>query len=207
MMVGLLEDVTKSCVIPFRKRGDKVLLLGTTLNEIGCSEYGHYCHQQTNRLVPDINFELEKRTCELVRALMNTENLNSCHDVSSGGIAVTLAECCLGGERPIGASLHLEDTLLPQEDRADAMLFSESSGRFLISCTPEAEEEIRAKALEYKVPITASGEVGGKDITFSERPPYHCRSPQPLESGNGALTDYLVCLLRQASGRLALPSA
>lgn len=167
MTVGLLDDVTASCAIPFRKRGDTVLLIGTTLNEIGCSEYGHYSHHQVNRLVPDINFDLEKRICELVRSLIAERLLTSCHDLSLGGLAVALAECCLSGERPAGAVLNLEQTLLPQEYRADAMLFSESSGRFLLSCESAHEEAVRKKCLEFQIPITGSGEVGGKEIAIT----------------------------------------
>jgi phosphoribosylformylglycinamidine synthase len=158
--------VEKTCGIAFRKRGDKIFLLGTTLNEIGCSEYGYYSHHQINRLVPDINFELEKRSCDLVCDLIDRGLLFSAHDISLGGLTLAFSECCLSGERPTGAVLNLENTLDPKEFRPDAILFSETSARFLVSFAAENEEEIREHCMAHRVPVTAQGEVGGREIRF-----------------------------------------
>ncbi len=167
LSIGLIEDVKTICSISFKNRGDKIFLLGTTLNEIGCSEYGSYCHHQVNRLVPDINFDLEKRTCDLICALVENGLLQSAHDISSGGLALTLAESCLSSEKPIGATLNLEHTLEPKEFRPDAMLFSETSARFLVSFKPENEEKIRELCFQHKIPVTAEGSVGGRDLVFT----------------------------------------
>ena len=152
--------------ISFRERGDKIFLLGTTKAEIGCSEYGYYSHKQINRLVPDIDFEGEKKICAFIRLLLQERLLCSSHDLSSGGVALAFAECALSGERPIGASLSLDDTLGPKDFRDDALLFSETSGRFLVSCDPEQEERLLQLCHDHQIPVTGRGEVGGRELRF-----------------------------------------
>ncbi len=167
MMVGLIEDTAHVCSVPFKERGDRILFLGKTLNELGCSEFGHYVHRQVNRLVPDINFDNEKAACDLVVALIRQGLLQSAHDCSGGGAAVALAECCLSGERPIGATLTMDNTLDEKNFRTDAIMFSETSGRFIISCKAEHEDAVRAQVEAAGVPITGSGEVGGRDMRIA----------------------------------------
>lgn len=167
LLVGEISDVNNVAGCSFKQRGDTILLLGNTLNEIGCSEYGHFTHGQINRLVPDINFDLERRVCELMVKLHEERLLRSAHDISSGGVAVALAECCLCGDKPIGASLTIENTLLPTEFREDAIMFSETSGRFLISCSAESLSRVEELCLVAQIPITGRGRVGGKEITVT----------------------------------------
>jgi phosphoribosylformylglycinamidine synthase len=164
LVVGEISDISNVVGCSFKERGDTVLLLGNTLNEIGCSEYGYFTHQQINRLVPDINFDLEKKVCELMVRLHEEKLLRSAHDISSGGVAVALAECCLCGEKPIGASLTIENTLLPTEFREDAIMFSETSGRFLVSCDASSLVRVEELCAEYQIPVTGRGKVGGKEI-------------------------------------------
>jgi phosphoribosylformylglycinamidine synthase len=55
--------------------------------------------------------------------------LRSAHDVSDGGLAVALAECCIGGpEKPLGARIELRDMI-----RGDALLFGESQSRIVVT--------------------------------------------------------------------------
>lgn len=164
LMAGLVNDVNRTSSVPFKDRGDRILLIGKTQNEIGCSEYGWFSHHQINRLVPDVNFELEKQTCECVIQLIEAGLLRSAHDLSSGGLALAFTESCLAGERPIGATLSIEDTLDAKDFRSDVMLFSETGARFLVSCLPEDEEKVRELLAEHKVPVTGEGTVGGRDI-------------------------------------------
>lgn len=169
LMAGLLGDLKKSCSVGFKNKGDKILLVGLTENEIGCSEYAYFIHKFINRLVPDIDFEKEKETCELIASLIQDGMLQSAHDISSGGIAISIIESCMMRTRPIGAVLHIEHQTFetpngPIPLRADSALFSETSGRFLISCKPELEEKVRNRCETAGIPLTGSGTVGGKFV-------------------------------------------
>ncbi len=198
MLVGAMEDVSQARGIAFRDRNDVILLLGTTKNEIGCSEYGHYSHKQVNRLVPDIDFEFEKKICQFIRLLLKERLLKSAHDISGGGLAIAFAECALGGDRPIGAKLVLEDTLGPKDFRDDALMFSESSGRFLVSISPDKEALVRKLCEENQIPITATGRVGGKELRLEGA--VECEIP--LATAYRIWSNRLALLLGHAHGKL-----
>ncbi len=162
-MIGVIDDARHTCSVSFKNAGDRVFLVGSTKDELGCSEYLSYCHHVIAGSVPDIDFELEERTCGAIRRAIAAGLLASCHDLSAGGLALALTECAVSG-RPAGVRLSLKQTLADDEFRPDALLFSETSARFLVSCKPEHETELRALLDEAKLPITAEGEVGGKQL-------------------------------------------
>lgn len=166
--IGIIDDISKLCPQSFKEKGDKIYLLGETKNEIGCSEYAHYIHKRVNTLVPDINFESEKSRCLNIIELIENNIINSCHDLGRGGLALGIVESCLLRSRPIGATLNLTQKQVPSEAgaplRPDAALFGETSSRFLVSCNPEKEEELLDFCEKFNIPISASGEVGGKSI-------------------------------------------
>ncbi len=169
LMAGLVIDVTKICRIGFRGKGDKIFLLGLSKNEIGCTEYAHYVHKRVNRLVPDIDFDGEQRVCNLVLSLIHDGIACSAHDVSGGGAAIALVECCLERKAPLGARLHIDNQVFetpngPVPLRRDAALFGESAGRFIVSCREEDEDMLRSRCEQFGVPITGTGTVGGKTI-------------------------------------------
>ena len=165
-LIGRLEDVEKSCSVGFKNSGDRILLLGQTHPGITSSEFFSYNHKEVKGEVPDLDFELEKRTCKLVCGLIERELLNSAHDVSSGGLALCLTECCVQRGRPIGARLIFEEGVFERSIGMDDLLFSESPSRFLLSCSPENEAQVRAMVKESGIPIAASGTVGGKSIAL-----------------------------------------
>lgn len=166
-MVGLVADVKRTCSMSFQNAGDRILLLGATKAEFECSEYSSYCHKFVSNQIPNIDFDLEKKICDLIYRLIAEDLLCSAHDVSGGGLAVALTECCVSGEKPYGATLTLEKTISKEQARPDAYLFSETPSRFLLSCRPENEEAVHRLAGKQHVPITGVGAVEGKDITFN----------------------------------------
>lgn len=167
-IVGIVSDVRKACSIGFKDQGDAALLIGATRNEVGCTEYLHYYHKRIAGAIPDINFTDEKQTSELVCELIQRDLLKSAHDCSIGGLALALTECCVSRERPLGVSLELDEL----EDKngalpAEAYLFAETTGRFVVSCAAGKEEEVREVCREFGVPVTGRGTVGGKQMKVS----------------------------------------
>jgi phosphoribosylformylglycinamidine synthase len=163
VMVGVLSDISHACPCSFQTKGDCVLLLGTAKEEVSCSEYAHYSRHRLSGNAPDIDFLLEKKTCECVFELHQSGLLRSAHDLAAGGLAAALVESCLNRPRPIGAKLNM----VQQNVSPLAQLFGETSGRFLVSCTEAALTNVRTTCNNYGVPISAQGVVGGKEITLS----------------------------------------
>jgi phosphoribosylformylglycinamidine synthase len=160
-VVGLMEDASKSVGTQFKSVGDRVFVLGITDDrEMGGSEYmANYAGIEKGAL-PAVQYDLEVATGDLVRDLIQKGFLQSCHDLSSGGLAVALAESCFG-INPIGATLSVEQPYT----RADGLLFAETGARYLISCKPEFEEKVRQAAKRRKIPLSLEGTVGGEDIS------------------------------------------
>ncbi len=159
-MVGVLKDVTRHCKMAFRSPGESIFLLGRTVNGLGGSEYLKVCHNlEAGRLAP-LDWELEKGVQAACLEMIQQGLLSSAHDCSHGGLAVTLAECCIAGG--VGAEIALPGT---EDLRADAALFGESPSRIVISCPADAKNAILEIAARQGIPCEQIGETAGDELT------------------------------------------
>jgi phosphoribosylformylglycinamidine synthase II len=159
-MVGLIADdshVTTQC---FKRAGDVILLLGGPGDELGGSQYLAVVHGRKEGLPPRLDFARELSLHEAVRELIREGLTQSAHDCSEGGLAVTLAECCISGAAPLGALVELPlDGMLPEQ-----LLFNESQSRIVLSVRPENVDVVLAALRFHRVPVAAIGEVGGASL-------------------------------------------
>jgi len=162
-VVGLMSDVHNAVPSHFRRSGDVVFLIGQTdPSEIGGSAYLATVHNQERGALPKLDYELEQKTCDFIRELVNTQLFVSCHDLSEGGLGIALAESCFRDyEAPLGASL----TPFLKNARPDGLLFSESGARFLVSCAPDKAATVRQLIRDAGLSIGGEGVVGGSSIT------------------------------------------
>jgi phosphoribosylformylglycinamidine synthase subunit PurL len=103
--------------------------------------------------LPEIDAEVA--LIDFVRGAAEAGLLESAHDVSTGGIAVTLIESALAGD--LGASV-----TLAAGRRADEDLFGEGGGRVVVTCRPEVEADLIARA--RGVALVRVGTVGGSRV-------------------------------------------
>ncbi|OGX88642.1 AIR synthase-related protein [Hymenobacter glacialis] len=129
-MTAKMEDVRRAITSDFKQPDDVVYLLGETHDELGGSEY-YALHGELGANVPKVDFKKAKALYTLVGQANDQHLIQSCHDLSDGGLAVALAECTFGYN--CGASIDLPDTGLA----LPAQLFSESHSRFLATVAPE----------------------------------------------------------------------
>jgi phosphoribosylformylglycinamidine synthase len=177
-VVGLLEDATNALRRSFREAGDAVCLLGATGEDLGGSELLKVVHGRVAGRPPRLDLVAERRLYEAVLEAVEEGLLRSAHDVSDGGLAVALAECCFGWEEPgLGARLDLPDGLRP-----DVLLFSETPSRMVVTTCDAARLEERAR--RHGVPCHRLGVVGGE--------------PLVLASGGRTLVDLPVAALFEA---------
>jgi phosphoribosylformylglycinamidine synthase len=150
-MIGLLEDAGTSVGHAFGAEGDRVVLLGAGIARLDASEWvGEALGAPA---LPDL--EREAALIALLVAAASDGLLGSAHDVSGGGIAVTLAESALAGD--VGCVVRL-----PDDRRADEVLFGESGERVVVTCRPELLD--RLTTLAGDVPVAAIGRVGGDTV-------------------------------------------
>ena len=155
-MVGLIADVEKHITQWFKDDGDVIVLLGETREELGGSEYMKQAHGIVAGKPPRLDLEAESN---LVRALLEASDrgiLKSAHDLSEGGIALSLAESCFTPENTVGITVELSGTI-----RGDALLFSESQARAVVSLDNQNTGILRTITESNNVPMTVIGTVGG----------------------------------------------
>ncbi len=164
-VVGLLDDASLAVSAGFKNDGDVVLLVGETrASDIGGSSYLADIHGIEKGALPELNYTLERKTCDTIRELISKKLLSSCHDLSQGGLAVALAECCFSDYAPPkGVTLSLKDSSM----RGDLALFAESGARFLISCEINSVDKVREIVKNAGLVVSGEGSVGGSEIAVS----------------------------------------
>jgi phosphoribosylformylglycinamidine synthase len=147
----------------FAAEGDHVLLLGHTHAEFDGSEWAHVVHGHLGGVPPHLNLAAERALAEVLIVATARGLLASAHDLSEGGLAQALAECCLRGG--IGARLEELGPGVPGD--AFAALFAESTARALVSVRTESVNALGQLAGEHGVQLSRLGEVGGDALEVS----------------------------------------
>ncbi len=157
-MVGLIEPAERATTQWFKQAGDTIILLGTTKEDLGGTEYLRVVHAREQGAPPALSLEDEKAVQGCVLKLIQDGLVRSAHDCSDGGLAVALAECCLSNPtQPNGAVVRLGLNGL----RRDALLFGESQSRVVLSVSPDHADQVLRIAAERGVMAVAIGRVGG----------------------------------------------
>jgi phosphoribosylformylglycinamidine synthase II len=156
-MIGRIEDYSHRLQAGFKNEGDFVLLIGSSHNDLGGSEYLKVEHGMVAGRPPALDLVRERAVGQLLLAASRGGQIRTAHDCSEGGLLVALAECCLlGGMGMRGPALTLEPPL-----RLDAACFGESPGRFIVSAASRAMPELQSLARRHHVEISLLGMAGG----------------------------------------------
>ncbi|WP_320666695.1 phosphoribosylformylglycinamidine synthase subunit PurL [Prochlorococcus sp. MIT 1307] len=141
-MVGLVNDLDLICGQGWKHPGDSIWLLGLPLEinnildpriTLGASSYLEVIHELSTGRPPEIDLELEKVTQAFLRKAIIDGYILSAHDVSDGGIAVAIAECCMTSD--LGAYCYLPNSKV----RLDRLLFAEGGARIIVSIDSNKE--------------------------------------------------------------------
>jgi phosphoribosylformylglycinamidine synthase subunit PurL len=155
-IIGLMKTAVPAPV-QFRGVGAQILLVGgfvpSDARSFGSSEYAKVVLGRLWGLPPRLDLDYEKRVHDCVREILAAGLAHSAHDLSDGGLAVALSECCT---REIGADVTLAGT-----ERAEFALFGEAPSRILL--TTAHPDRVREIALYYRVECPVTG------ITIKER--------------------------------------
>jgi phosphoribosylformylglycinamidine synthase subunit PurL len=122
--VGLLSDWSKSATIAFKGTGDVLVVVGTRRGDLGQSLWLRELHGREDGAPPRVDLAAERRTGDFVREQIAAGALTAVHDVSDGGMIVTVAEMALAGD--IGAMLSL-----PTPQGLAATWFAEDQGLYI----------------------------------------------------------------------------
>ena len=170
-VLGVLDDVRRRLPAGFGAPGEAIVLLGSTAAEFGGSLWAQVIHGHVGGLPPAVDLAAERRLAAVLAGGAASGLISAAHDLSDGGLALALAECCLtGGNRARTPGDHAGTgcvvTLPAGETTADpfALLFSESAARAIAVLRPGADTEFAALCAEHDVPVTVLGVTGGQAL-------------------------------------------
>jgi phosphoribosylformylglycinamidine synthase II len=133
--MGQIEDVAQAVTMDLKRPDSLIYIVGTTKDELGGSHFA-MIHNLVGGKVPTVDSSSAKQTFSALHSAIKSGLVLSCHDLSEGGLAVTIAEMCFAGG--IGAEIELNK--VPMSDGSldsTSVLFSESNTRFLCEVAPE----------------------------------------------------------------------
>jgi phosphoribosylformylglycinamidine synthase len=161
-MLGVIDDYGKRLSAGFRSEGDFVLLIGSSHNDLGGTEYLKVEHGYVAGRPPALDLTREQAVNRLVLAAAQNGFLHSAHDCAEGGMLVALAECCLlGGIGVRCPAIRPEPPL-----RLDAAFFGESPSRYIVSVPSRAMPELQSLARRHHVELSLLGLAGGATLEF-----------------------------------------
>jgi phosphoribosylformylglycinamidine synthase II len=157
-MVGIVEDSRHVTTQWFKADDRAIILLGTTSNDLGASEYAIAMLGGIEGRAPQLDLDLERRVQEACLKIIQAGLVDSAHDCADGGLAVSIAECCFSSYRrdAIGCEVNLQGQL-----SAAALLFAETPSRIVLSAVDSNVAEILKLTSELDVPVTVIGRTVG----------------------------------------------
>ena len=160
-MLGIVADKKKIMTLDFKQEGDTLFLLGTARNDINSSEYLYSYCKIKNSPAPFLDLKEELHVQQLVKNLIAKGLIESAHDVSDGGLFITLLESAL----PNGLGFKIETD---EDLRKDAFLFGESQSRILVSVNADKLDAFVELVADSEIDFINLGEVASDQIIIDE---------------------------------------
>ncbi len=151
-MIGIVEDKDRIMTLDFKQKGDLIFLIGESKDDISSSEYLYSYHGVKASPAPYFDLEKEFAMQQMIKGLISNELINAAHDVSDGGLFVTLVEMSM--PRNLGF-----DIVTDSEVREDAFLFGEAQGRVVVTVNEDQEEDFIEFIMDSGVAFTLLGHV------------------------------------------------
>ena len=157
-MVGILDSVNDKMTLDFKNAGDSIYLLGLSRNDIGSSEYLHKIVGEEFSPCPYFDLGEEYALQKKLQSLISHKLVISAHDVSEGGLAITLLESAFNND--LGFEVNSNESSI----RKDAFWFGESQSRVVITASPAQEVAFKNALQAAGVPFSLLGKVTAQNI-------------------------------------------
>jgi phosphoribosylformylglycinamidine synthase len=160
--VGVIENIDHVTAATWVE-GDAILMLGDSSPQLGGSEYLERFHDTIGGQLPAVDFENERRLLDALIELAASGLSSGAHDVSLGGLAVTVAELAIASG--IGATIESN-----VNGRVDRHWFGESAGCVIVSASPGAVRPVSDLASRHGVAVARIGTVDGSTLQLGNAP-------------------------------------
>ncbi len=160
--VGLLGDWKKMARISGASDGDKVIMIGADGSHLGSSIYLRDIIGSTDGPAPEVDLFAERRNGDFVRSVIRNGQATACHDISSGGLALALAEMAMSSGKGLKISL--------SEGRGEThgLLFGEDQARYVLTVPADVANFVCANAEGAGIPFRRLGTVEGDALVIDD---------------------------------------
>jgi phosphoribosylformylglycinamidine synthase subunit PurL len=156
-MLGVLDDISTFMTSDFKSEGDLIYLIGESVNDIASSQYLASFHNITACPAPHFDLEKEYATHQVIKELIKQKVVASVHDVSDGGLYITLLESSMPND--LGFTIETDPDI-----RKDAFLFGEAQGRVVVSVKPENQEAFIELMATSEIEFSLLGTVSAGEL-------------------------------------------
>ena len=156
-MVGILEDVNTKMTLDFKNEKDQIILIGNQHNDIASSEYLHKIKKVAYSPSPYFNLDEEYNTQQFVYDLIQQKKIKSAHDISEGGLIITLMESGFSSNKGFDIDPSVEI-------RKDAYWFGEAQGRIVVTVENGAANQLMNDAKAAGIACSLLGTVTAENI-------------------------------------------
>lgn len=154
-VLGVMDDVSHTSPSGWHSAGQRIIVLGSTAEELDGSEWARVIHDHLGGLPPAVDLPAEQALADVLIAIQENQLAHAAHDISAGGLAQTLVDSALR----FGYGADIDLSAICQRDDVDlaTALFSETGARAIIAVAPENVDAVLSLALQHAVPATDIG--------------------------------------------------
>ncbi|MDR3048264.1 MAG: phosphoribosylformylglycinamidine synthase subunit PurL [Elusimicrobiota bacterium] len=162
--IGIIEDISKTVTMPFKEKGNKVILLGLTRNELGGSIFSKINKIKAG-MFPEVFPKESLLIMKKIHEAIGKGIIQACHDLSEGGLAVAASEMAFSST--LGVKINIDAVLCKERIMPAEILFSESNGRFLVEI--KHQDFAKFKNIFKKTIYSEIGIVEEENIIFESK--------------------------------------
>ena len=160
-VLGVIDNVTTAVPSGWRQAGQGIFLIGETRAELDGSAWADVIHQHLGGVPPKLDLEAERKLADVLVNAARDAIVDSAHDLSEGGLIQALLESSV--RFGVGAKINLSEVLERDGISAFELLFSESTGRVLVSVPQSEQRRFQDSCVARGVAVAKIGEVGHEE--------------------------------------------
>ena len=160
--VGLINDISFLEKFGSITEGDQVFLIGNTGKNLSCSAFEEVIMGRNTEDPPDVNLKTEKINGEIVKKLINDQLLSSCHDISDGGLIISICELLIKSN--IGADINIANNGDILEE-----LFAENQSRYIVSVSSSNQDKMFEILNNASIEYYRLGNITGNELKVDDK--------------------------------------
>ena len=160
--VGLINDISFLEKFGSITEGDQVFLIGNKGKNLSCSAFEEVIMGRNTEDPPDVNLKTEKINGEIVKKLINDQLLSSCHDISDGGLIISICELLIKSN--IGADINIANNGDILEE-----LFAENQSRYIVSVSSSNQDKMFEILNNASIEYYRLGNITGNELKVDDK--------------------------------------